>query len=141
MVVCGIVLRAPAGERYMLIVNGGYPRSGTVLVGAIVCEILRLQGRGWERYNPQERKELPDFEKRVRTWPDDGPALLIHTHLANADVLRALAVRQDAVVFWNHRDPRDVLVSLCKLHDLPLKRAVAAVQVYAINGSGAAFAV
>lgn len=130
MVVCGIVLRAPADGRDMLIVNGGYPRSGTVLVGAIVCEILRLRGREWERYNPQERSDLNEFENKVRTWPRDGAVLLVHTHLANADVMRALAERDDAVVFWNHRDPRDVFVSLRKLHDLPLNRALAAVQVY-----------
>ncbi|MEM7060383.1 MAG: sulfotransferase domain-containing protein [Pseudomonadota bacterium] len=115
----------------MLIVNGGYPRSGTVLVGAIICAVLRLEGRDWERYNPQERRELPDFESKVRTWPDSGAILLIHTHIADANVLSALTVRSDAVVFWNHRDPRDVVVSLRKLHDLPLERALTAVQVYA----------
>lgn len=114
----------------MLIVNGGYPRSGTVLVGAIICAVLQLRNLGWQRYNPQERRDLVEFENKVRTWPSDGAALLVHTHLANADVLRALAARQDAVIFWNHRDPRDVVVSLRKLHDLPLDRALAAVQVY-----------
>lgn len=115
----------------MLIINGGYPRSGTVLVGAIICAVLRLQGRTWERYNPQERRELPEFANKVRDWPDDGAALLIHTHIADAPVLRAVAERQDALVFWNHRDPRDVFVSLRALHDLPLERAIMAVQVYA----------
>lgn len=115
----------------MLIVNGGYPRSGTVLVGAIVCAVLRLRNLDWQRYNPQERRDLPAFQDKIQTWPRDGTPLLVHTHIADANVLQALADRPDAVVFWNHRDPRDVLVSLQKLHDLDFKHAITAVHVYA----------
>ena len=115
----------------MLIVNGGLPRSGTVLVGTMICEILRIQGYLWQRYNPQERRHLPQFADRVRSWPSGQTALLVHTHVADQAVLNLLAGRRDAAVFWNHRDPRDVAVSLRKLHDMPLDRAIIAVQVYA----------
>ena len=56
--------------------------------------------------------------------------MLVHTHLIDQACLQALAARGDAVVFWNHRDPRDALVSLIRLHDLPLARALHSLEVY-----------
>lgn len=113
----------------MLIVNGGLPRSGTVLVGAIVLALLGKRGIGVVRYNPQERRHLPEFARHVRDW--SGPAtLLVHAHLADEGVLQALAARPDAVLIWNHRDPRDAMVSLRRVHDLPLEDALRAVDIY-----------
>ena len=79
----------------MLIVNGGLPRSGTVLVGTMICEILRIQGYLWQRYNPQERRHLPQFADSVRSWPSDQTALLVHTHVADQAVLDLLEAVED----------------------------------------------
>lgn len=114
----------------MLIINGGIPRSGTVLVGNLIRLMLESRGIRWARYNPQEPRHMPDFLKTVQTAPAQ-PVLIIHTHLINQDILNAIAVRDDAILLWNHRDPRDALVSLAKLHDLDLPRALHAIRIYA----------
>ena len=113
----------------MLIINGGVPRSGTVLVGQIVSALLARNGIERARYSPQEPRHLPEMARRVAGWAGPG-ALLVHTHLADRRVLAALAARSDAVVFWNHRDPRDALVSLRRLHNMPLERALIAMELY-----------
>lgn len=113
----------------MVIINGGLPRSGTVFVGQILSAVLRLQGRDWTRYNPQERRHLPDFAGKVRGWQGPGD-LLVHTHLIDAEVTAALTSRPDSLLIWNYRDPRDALVSLCKLHDMALKDGLHAMGIY-----------
>lgn len=112
-----------------VIINGGLPRSGTVFVGQILCAVLRRQGRSWTRYNPQERRHLPDFAAQVRGWQGPGD-LLVHTHLIDNTVTAALASRRDSLLIWNHRDPRDALVSLCQLHDMALPDGLRAMGVY-----------
>lgn len=113
----------------MLIINGGIPRSGTVLVGNLIRLMLERRGIAWLRYNPQERRHLPEFLEVARRVPPD-PAVIVHTHLIDADVLSALGRRDDAVLVWNHRDPRDALVSLVKLHDLTLAHGLRAMRAY-----------
>ena len=112
----------------MLVINGGMPRSGTVLVGNLVRLMLERRSIAWKRYNPQERRDLPAFLDLVRR-PFDT-AVIVHTHLVDDEILNALRTRPDAILIWNHRDPRDALVSLRQLHDLSLDRAFEAMQVY-----------
>jgi len=114
----------------VVIIHGGLPRAGTVLVGTIALAILDRQGAPWQREAPQERRHMPAFAAAVRGWQGPG-ALLVHTHLADGTVLAALSARPDRAVFWNLRDPRDALVSLMQLHDLTLDRALHAMEVYA----------
>ncbi|MEM9059658.1 MAG: sulfotransferase domain-containing protein [Pseudomonadota bacterium] len=113
----------------MLIINGGLPRSGTVLVGNLARLMVERRGLRWDRYNPQERRHLPEFLQVVRTYPAE-PALIVHTHLIDDAILRAASDRTDARVIWNIRDPRDCLVSLMRLHDLNLNRALHAMGIY-----------
>lgn len=115
----------------MLIVNGGIPRSGTVLVGNLVRLMLERRDIPWKRYNPQEPRDLAGFLQTVRTAPSQ-PALIVHTHLIAPEIIDALANRKDAVLIWNHRDPRDALVSLAKLHDMALPEAIHALKLYCI---------
>lgn len=117
----------------MLIINGGIPRSGTVLIGNMVRLMLENRGIPWARYNPQERRDMPAFLDVVQTAPSK-PALIVHTHLITPDIAEAIVARQDAVLLWNHRDPRDALVSLAKLHDLDLPNAIRAIRIYAQAG-------
>ena len=113
----------------MFIVNGGIPRSGTVLLGEMLRALMRNRGLGIQRYNPQERRHLPAFADYIQQAPPD-PAVLVHTHLIDQTCLDRLARREDAVVFWNHRDPRDALVSLIRLHNMPLEQALHSLEVY-----------
>ena len=113
----------------MIVINGGLPRSGTVLVGAIVMGIARRENLRLVRFSPQERRDSPEFQRQIAEWDGNG-VLLIHTHLADPKVVAALSRREDHVVFWNHRDPRDAVVSLCRLHDLPLDFGLEAMNVY-----------
>ncbi|MEM7211724.1 MAG: sulfotransferase domain-containing protein [Pseudomonadota bacterium] len=113
----------------MLIINGGLPRSGTVLVGNLIRLMLEDQGLPWKRYNPQEPRHLPAFLRVVRECSEDC-ALIVHTHLIDAEILSAICARDDAVLIWNHRDPRDALVSLMKLHEITLEWALKAMGVY-----------
>ena len=113
----------------MLIINGGVPRSGTVLVGNLIRLMLERRGISWMRYNPQERRHLPEFLRVVKAGVL-RKALIVHTHLIDEPILQALEAREDAVLLWNHRDPRDALVSLMKLHDLQISHAVMAMKVY-----------
>ncbi len=113
----------------MLIINGGMPRSGTVLVGNLIRLMLERRGIGWRRFNPQERRHLPSLLKLAQT-PIAKGAIIVHTHLINAEIIGHLERRNDTVMLWNHRDPRDALVSLMQLHDLSLEDGIKALRVY-----------
>lgn len=113
----------------MFIVNGGIPRSGTVLIGEILRALMRRRGHDVRRLNPQERRNLPRLAQHIRNDPSK-PATLVHTHLIDQTCLDALAGRSDAVLFWNHRDPRDALVSLMCLHDMSLEQALHSMEIY-----------
>lgn len=113
----------------MYVINGGIPRSGTVLVGEILRGLLHRRGYNVLRVNPQERRHLPEFAQHIAE-AEGRPAVLAHTHLVNSDCLEALARRDDGVVFWNHRDPRDALVSLIRLHDMSLEQGLHSMEVY-----------
>lgn len=112
----------------MILINGGLPRSGTVLVGAILRELCLADGRTVETLNPSERRHMAELAARIGYH--DGDVLLVHTHLSDAGVHAALAARGDAVVFWSHRDPRDCLVSLMRLHEMDIEDALHAMEVY-----------
>ena len=113
----------------MFIVNGGIPRSGTVLVGELLRSMARRRGHDVRRLNPQERRNLPRLARHIAE-DSATPATLIHTHLIDQPCLDALAARPDATVFWNHRDPRDATVSLIRLHDMTLEQALHSMEIY-----------
>lgn len=113
----------------MFIVHGGLPRSGTVLVGTIIRALLFRRGHGFTRLAPQERRDLPRYADLIRTRAAT-PATLSHTHLIDRACIAALAGREDATVFWNYREPRDVLISLMRLHALDFDHALRSVEIF-----------
>lgn len=105
----------------MIILNAGVPRSGTVLVNSIIRELLRAAATGVVQTNPHGA----DLIKLVRHLQDTGQeryrTTLVHTHSWGPEVARRLAGSGHLAAFVNYRDPRDICVSLMKLHENDLE--------------------
>lgn len=109
----------------MIILNMGVPRSGTVLVNAIIRSALEAAGNRVLQANPHG-KELPDLVRKIRASGDERyKTIVLHTHSWDATTARLLAASPFVVAFANVRDPRDVCVSLMRLHDIGFDAAVA----------------
>lgn len=107
----------------MIILNAGIPRSGTVLVNAILRQILKTTGAFVVQGNPHG-EELPQLVRDVqRAGKDKYRTVLIHLHTWHHDATRLLADSPFVTGFINYRDPRDVCVSLMRLHDHDLETA------------------
>lgn len=101
----------------MIVLNAGVPRSGTVLVNAILRELFRLRGVPHAQANPHGA-ELPKLVGRlIATGEARHKTVLVHTHSWDAETARLLAGSPHFTGFANYRDPRDVCVSLMRLHD------------------------
>lgn len=109
----------------MIVLNAGVPRSGTVLVNAILRQIYLRAGRRIGQSNPQG-PFLPKLIRRLRdTGEDRSRTTLVHTHSWDEETAALLAEVAPLVGFACYRDPRDVAVSLMRLHDHALSTAVA----------------
>ncbi len=116
----------------MLILNAGVPRSGTVLVNAMIRTLLRQAGTGVVQANPHGR-ELPGAVAEIkRTGHYRHRPVLVHSHSWDRDTQAMLSGDPHVVALANYRDPRDVCVSLMKLHDLEFEDTMTAVQSYFI---------
>ncbi|MEM7188133.1 MAG: sulfotransferase domain-containing protein [Pseudomonadota bacterium] len=114
----------------MIILNAGVPRSGTVLVNAIVRAVLSRERVPLAQANPHG-KELPALIRRLkRQGFDQLKHILIHTHNWDGETSRLLAGAANVTGFANFRDPRDVCVSLMKLHDLDFEDMLEATDRY-----------
>lgn len=107
----------------MIIINAGVPRSGTVLVNAIVRHLLRDVTPSIAQANPTGAELLPLLKKLISTGEDKIRPCLIHTHSWSQEVAAVLASHPSVRTLVNFRDPRDVTVSLMKLHDHNLENA------------------
>lgn len=95
----------------MLILSLGVPRSGTIMVFNILREILEYKGIEFDSVNTN----YPETEVYLSTYEFDRNVLM-HAHNVLPAVQKVLP-KQDVVAFFNFRDPRDVLVSMMRLHD------------------------
>ena len=95
----------------MLILNLGVPRSGTVMVFNIFREILTRKNVSFRHVNTN----LRDTDRFLASF-DYGENVLMHSHSMSSLVQQALHDSR-TFGFFNYRDPRDVLVSLMKLHE------------------------
>lgn len=108
----------------MLILNAGVPRSGTVLVNAMIRALLKQANVGTLQANPHGR-ELTRLVGRLTLNGDHRhKAVLVHTHSWDAETARILSADPQVVAFANYRDPRDVCVSLMRLHELTFADAL-----------------
>ena len=114
----------------MLILNTGVPRSGTVLVNAMIRAFLRQQGIVPGQANPHGNQLSQLCNALLRSGTYRHKPILIHTHSWDRDTAGLLAGNPHVATFANYRDPRDVCVSIIKLHELAFETAMDAVTLY-----------
>jgi hypothetical protein len=102
----------------MLILSLGVPRSGTILVFNIVREILTRQDISFTSVNTN----YPETEAFLAKY-DFQENVLMHAHNVLPEVQKAI-VKPDVYTFFNYRDPRDVLVSMMRLHDYSFEKCL-----------------
>ena len=108
----------------MIVLNAGVPRSGTVLVNAILRKLFEGAGLPCATSNPHG-PELPGLVQHLQqSGQDRHRTVLVHTHSWDHDTGRLLTGSPHCVAFANYRDPRDVSVSLMRLHDHDLDAAI-----------------
>lgn len=101
----------------MIVFNAGVPRSGTVLVNAILRQIFETNGIRIAQANPHGQA-LPKLLNTLQnTAQDRYKTVLIHTHSWDGESARLTRGSPFVSGFINYRDPRDVCVSLMRLHD------------------------
>ena len=101
----------------MIILNAGVPRSGTVLVNAIIRELLRGVSQGVVQSNPNDAELVKLVRYVQQTGRHIHSSQLIHTHSWGPEVSKRLSNEVHLRAVVNYRDPRDVCVSLIKLHE------------------------
>lgn len=102
----------------MIALNTGVPRSGTVLINAIIRGIMAHAGIRVTQANPHGA-ELPALIGRLmRACDEPGLLHLVHTHSWDEATEAICAGQSEIHAFACYRDPRDVCVSLMQLHDL-----------------------
>jgi len=101
----------------MIVLNAGVPRSGTVLVNAILRALFQANKIAIAQANPHG-PELPNLVRRLQeTGQDRHRTVLVHTHSWDAETARLVTRTPYVTAFVNYRDPRDVCVSLMRLHE------------------------
>ena len=108
----------------MIVFNAGVPRSGTVLLGAIVRNLFEGQGIAVTQHNPHG-PQLPQLMARLSESADEKVGVhLVHTHNWWDGMDQWISdPNRDVTGFLCHRYPRDVCVSLMRLHDQTFEEA------------------
>lgn len=114
----------------MIIINAGVPRSGTVLVNAMIRTLLVQAGVGIAQTNPHGRQLTALVQRLKRDGQYRHKPILVHTHSWDAETQRMLVTDPHVVAFASYRDPRDVCVSMMKLHDMPFDDVRQSVSAY-----------
>ena len=114
----------------MIIFNAGVPRSGTVLVNAMIRALLAQRSIPVVQANPHGQ-QLPDLIRQIlRLGEYRHRPFLVHTHSWSEETERVLGDKDQTIAIANYRDPRDVCVSLMRLHDLTFDEGQQAVQAF-----------
>lgn len=108
----------------MLILNMGIPRSGTILIHNIIREILLLNQIVFTSNNANN-VETEEFLDRY----DFSSNVIVHTHTVTKSLNKVFS-NKDTHLFYNFRDPRDVLVSVMKLQDMSFDASIDSVNRY-----------
>ncbi len=103
----------------MIILNMGIPRSGTVWAFNVFRAVWQVAG---VQFRTEQWNSESDVKCRL-SGISAAEHILIHTHDLTPDV-ELLARRPGVRSFFSYRDPRDVVVSQMKLHDVSFDIAV-----------------
>ena len=109
----------------MIILNAGIPRSGTVLVNAMLRQLLLAEKVPVSVTNVSKSKLISVLKSLRRSGRERHRATLVHLHTWTAEATQLLSGSAWVTAFANYRDPRDVCVSLMRLHDHLLDEAAA----------------
>jgi len=101
-----------------LVLNLGVPRSGTTFVFNALRELWTARGVKFRSINANYA-ETAAF---LRGY-DLKDNVLLHAHNVLPEVEQVLE-RPEVRAFFNYRDPRDVVVSLMKLHDYSFEKCL-----------------
>lgn len=107
----------------MLILSLGVPRSGTILVFNALREVLTRRGLEFSSVNAN----YPETAAFLSSYDFTGNVLM-HAHNVLPEVQKVLP-RPDVRAFFNYRDPRDVLVSMMRLHDYGFEKCMELVDI------------
>ncbi len=103
----------------MIILNFGIPRSGTVWTYNVFRSLWRREQISYHAFSPNSPLEVDECLDQLN--PREN--YLIHGH-SITPALVEFAQRPDVRPFFNYRDPRDVVVSQIRLHDISLATAM-----------------
>jgi len=107
----------------MLVLSLGVPRSGTILVFNVLREILTRKNIPFRQVNTNYPETVAFFSDY-----DYGDNVLLHAHNVLPPVQQAIT-RKDVITFFNYRDPRDVVVSMMRLHDYTFEKCMELVEI------------
>lgn len=107
----------------MIVLNAGVPRSGTVLVNAILRKLFEMARAPIQQLNPHGDELTQAIASLQRSGRDRHRTTLIHTHTWTRHAGQLLRASPFVAGFANYRDPRDVCASLMRLHDHPFDAA------------------
>jgi hypothetical protein len=102
----------------MIVLNFGIPRSGTVWAFNVFRQIWERRQVPFRTANPISGADVEDCVAKL----DPGENVIIHGHNLTPSLMR-LAAGSDVRPFFNYRDPRDVVVSQIRLHDMSCDRS------------------
>ncbi|MEM0989859.1 MAG: hypothetical protein AAGK00_13335 [Pseudomonadota bacterium] len=112
----------------MIVFNAGVPRSGTVLVNAILRQLFKVLGREIHQTNPHAH-ELPELIRDLQeTGRDASQITVVHTDSWDDETAKLLDGSRHVRAIVNFRDPRDICVSLMQLHDRGLDEMIKMVE-------------
>ena len=114
----------------MLILNAGTPRSGTVLTKLIIEGALGVLRVRPVITNPNDDVLEQTIVKARRSAQHRYRNILVHTHHWSRGVEDRIKGDPDVRLFVNYRDPRDVLVSLMRLHERDFTATSELVEIY-----------
>ena len=116
----------------MLFINGGMPRSGTVLVGLILRKIFEAEKLSFTSLNLHGNALDAFLENYASSRSFELQNYIVHTHTWST---KFFDNPNKFHIFWNYREPRDVVVSVMRLHDMPFNESLRFV-IGSINDGG-----
>jgi len=108
---------------HMLVLSLGVPRSGTTFVFNVLRELWTARRVKFSSVNTN----YPETASFLKGHDFKGNVLL-HAHNVLPEVQRVLS-RPDVRAFFNYRDPRDVVVSMMKLHEYTFEKCMELVEI------------